>query len=77
MALPGNLCYPKQASTNYPYNGDGSREFLKDPPFVELLVAIHYLAEQTKRLRFITAVHKLVVRQYVTLPDGNTSADIG
>ncbi len=63
MALPDSLCYPEHASANYPYNGDGSREFLKDQPFVEPLVAIPYLAGQTKRLRFITAVYKLAVRQ--------------
>ncbi|WP_373080812.1 TIGR03619 family F420-dependent LLM class oxidoreductase [Zhongshania sp.] len=63
MAFPDSLCYPEHSSANYPYNGDGSREFLKDMPFVEPLVTIPFLAGQTKRLRFNTSVYKLAVRQ--------------
>ncbi len=63
MAFPDSLCYPEQASANYPYNGSGSREFLKGLPFVEPMVAIPFLAAQTQRLRFNTSVYKLAVRQ--------------
>lgn len=63
MAFPDSLCYPEQSSSKYPYNGTGSREFLKDQPFVEPLVAIPFLAAQTRKLRFVTSVYKLAVRQ--------------
>ncbi|WP_027872934.1 TIGR03619 family F420-dependent LLM class oxidoreductase [Spongiibacter marinus] len=63
MAFPDSLCYPEHSSSKYPYNGSGSREFLKDQPFVEPMVAIPFLAAQTQTLRFVTSVYKLAVRQ--------------
>ena len=67
ISFPDSLCYPEHSSNNYPYNGDGSREFLKDLPFVEPLVAIPYLAAITTKIRFNTGVYKLAVRQPVAV----------
>ncbi|MFN3163593.1 MAG: hypothetical protein ACE37N_08960 [Pseudohongiellaceae bacterium] len=29
LAIPDSICYPREASSKYPYNEDGSREFLE------------------------------------------------
>lgn len=67
ISFPDSLCYPEHSSSNYPYNGDGSREFLKDLPFVEPLVTIPFLAAITTKIRFNTGVYKLAVRQPVAV----------
>ena len=36
IAVSDSICYPQEASSKYPYNKDGSREFLESVPFVEL-----------------------------------------
>jgi probable F420-dependent oxidoreductase len=46
----------------YPYNPDGTREFLEDKPFIEPFSLIPYLGALTERLRFATFVLKLPVR---------------
>src|SRR5437764_1394365 len=33
--VPDSICYPAEADTDYPYNSDGTREFLDDKPFIE------------------------------------------
>lgn len=63
LALPDSLSFPEHSSSKYPYNGSGSRNFLKGQPFVEPMVAIPFLAAHTKTLRFVTSVYKLAVRQ--------------
>jgi probable F420-dependent oxidoreductase len=67
ISFPDSLCYPQHSSSEYPYSGDGSREFLKDLPFVEPMVAIPFLAGQTNHIRFNTGVYKLAVRQPVAV----------
>lgn len=63
IAIPDSICYPQEASSKYPYNKDGSREFLESVPFVESLIAIAAMAAVTERIRFATFVYKLAVRQ--------------
>ncbi len=63
--LPDSLCYPKIGTSLYPYNGDGSRDFLENEPFAETLIAITAMATATKRIRFASFVYKLAVRQIV------------
>ena len=63
IAIPDSICYPKEASSKYPYNKDGSREFLESIPFVESLIAVAAMAAVTKKIRFATFVYKLAVRQ--------------
>ncbi|MFT4614769.1 MAG: alkanesulfonate monooxygenase SsuD, partial [Bacteroidia bacterium] len=55
--------YPEEGSDVYPYNDDGTREFLDGVPFLEPFIAIPYLAARTEKLRFTTSVIKLAVRQ--------------
>lgn len=63
IAVSDSICYPKEASSKYPYNSDGSREFLESVPFVEGLISVAAMAAVTEKIRFSTFVYKLAVRQ--------------
>lgn len=63
FTFPDSLCYPKEGSNVYPYNDDGTREFLDGVPFLEPFIIIPYLAAKTEKLRFTTSVYKLAVHQ--------------
>ena len=56
MMVPDSICYPAEADTDYPYNSDGTREFLDDKPFIEPMSLIPWLAAITERLEFVTSV---------------------
>jgi len=36
MVVPTASCYPAESESVYPFNEDGSREFLEDKPFITL-----------------------------------------
>ena len=40
FTFPDSICYPKEGSDVYPYNDDGTRDFLDGVPFLEPFVAI-------------------------------------
>lgn len=61
ISIPDSICYPKEGDPNYPYNADGTREFLDGVPFIEPFVLAGYLAGMTSKIRFITSVYKLAV----------------
>lgn len=63
ITIPDSICYPKEASSKYPYNKDGSREFLEAVPFMESLIAVAAMAAVTDKIRFATFVYKVAVRQ--------------
>ena len=63
ITIPDSICYPQEATSKYPYNEDGSREFLEGVPFIESLIGIAAMAAVTKKIRFATFVYKLAVRQ--------------
>jgi probable F420-dependent oxidoreductase len=63
ITIPDSICYPEVASSRYPYNADGSREFLESVPFLESLIAVAAMAAVTEKVRFSTFVYKLAVRQ--------------
>jgi probable F420-dependent oxidoreductase len=65
MIVPDSICYPKDSASVYPFNPDGSREFLEDKPFLEPFSLIPALGAVTSRLRFVTFVLKLPVRNPV------------
>ncbi|MCQ3806986.1 MAG: TIGR03619 family F420-dependent LLM class oxidoreductase [Acidimicrobiia bacterium] len=62
FVVPDSICYPLDADTTYPYNADGSREFLEGKPFIEPFSLIPSLAAVTERIRFTTFVVKLPIR---------------
>lgn len=63
ITIPDSICYPEVASSKYPYNKDGSREFLESVPFLESLIAVAAMVAVTEKIRFSTFVYKLAVRQ--------------
>lgn len=63
FTFPDSICYPKEGSDVYPYNSDGTREFLDGVPFLEPFVAIPFLAAHCPNIRFSTSVVKLAIRQ--------------
>lgn len=65
FTLPDSICYPKIADTKYPYNADGSRNFLDGTPFIEPFSLIPAMAAVTKDIRFTTSVMKLPIRNPV------------
>lgn len=65
FTFPDSICYPQEGSDVYPYNDDGTREFLDGVPFIEPFIAVPYLAAATQKLRFTTSVVKLAIRQPV------------
>ncbi len=62
MTIADSLAYPEVSNSTYPYNADGSREFLDDKPFIEPFILIAALAAVTSTLRFVPFVIKLPVR---------------
>jgi probable F420-dependent oxidoreductase len=76
MVIPDSICYPRDAVSTYPYNPDGSREFLEDKPFLEPFSLIPALGAVTSRLRFTTFVVKVPVRNPVLLAKQVTSTAV-
>lgn len=63
ITMPDSICYPREASSKYPYNDDGSREFLDGVPFIEPFILTAYLAAKTETIKFSTSVHKTAVHE--------------
>ena len=76
MVIPDSICYPRDATSEYPYNPDGSREFLEDKPFLEPFSLIPALGAVTSRLRFTTFVVKVPIRNPVLLAKQATSTAV-
>ena len=76
MVIPDSICYPLHADSTYPYNPDGTREFLEDKPFLEPFSLIPALGAVTSRLRFITFVVKVPVRDPLLLAKQATSTAV-
>lgn len=62
IAVPDSAFFPEQVSADYPYSADGSRFWAPDTPFVEPFVAMAAMAAVTERIRFVTNVVKLPLR---------------
>jgi probable F420-dependent oxidoreductase len=76
MVVPDSICYPKHATSRYPFSPDGTREFLEDKPFLEPFSLIPALGAVTTRLRFVTFVLKLPVRDPVLVAKQATSTAV-
>jgi probable F420-dependent oxidoreductase len=55
--------FPEVTSAPYPYTPDGKRFWPLDTPVLDPWVAITAMAVVTKRLRFVTSVLRLAIRQ--------------
>jgi probable F420-dependent oxidoreductase len=76
MVIPDSICYPEHSGSVYPFNPDGSREFLEDKPFLEPFSLIPALGAVTERLKFVTFVLKLPVRNPVLTAKQATSTAV-
>src|SRR3984957_14738674 len=76
MVVPDSICYPRHSDSTYPFNPDGSREFLEDKPFLEPFSLIPALGALTTRLRFVTFVLKLPVRHPLLVAKQATSTAV-
>jgi probable F420-dependent oxidoreductase len=76
MVVPDSICYPLRADSRYPFNPDGTREFLEDKPFLEPFSLIPALGAVTGHLRFVTFVLKLPVRSPVLVAKQATSTAV-
>jgi probable F420-dependent oxidoreductase len=76
MVVPDSICYPAHSTSVYPFNPDGTREFLEDKPFIEPFSLIPALGAVTSRLRFVTFVLKLPVRNPVLVAKQATSTAV-
>jgi probable F420-dependent oxidoreductase len=76
MVIPDSICYPEQSASVYPFNPDGTREFLEDKPFLEPFSLIPALGAVTEHLRFITFVLKLPIRHPVLVAKQVTSTAV-
>ena len=76
MVVPDSICYPRHSDSTYPFNPDGSREFLEDKPFLEPFSLIPALGALTSRLRFVTFVLKLPVRHPLLVAKQATSTAV-
>jgi probable F420-dependent oxidoreductase len=65
MVVPDSICYPEKSDARYPYNPDGTREFLDGKPFLEPFSLIPAMGAVTETLRFVTFVLKLPIRHPV------------
>jgi probable F420-dependent oxidoreductase len=76
MVVPDSLCYPEVSDSTYPFNPDGTREFLDDKPFLEPFSLIPALGAVTERLRFVTFVLKLPMRHPLIVAKQATSVAV-
>jgi probable F420-dependent oxidoreductase len=76
FVIPDSLAYPKESDDTYPYNPDGTREFLEDKPFLEPFSLIPALGAVTETLRFTTFVLKLPIRHPLLVAKQATSVAV-
>jgi probable F420-dependent oxidoreductase len=65
FTLPDSVCYPQFGVSKYPYNNDGSREFLDGVPFLDPFTLVAAMSAVTSTIGFSTSVVKLAIRQPV------------
>jgi probable F420-dependent oxidoreductase len=76
FVVPDSICYPEVSDTTYPFNPDGSRDFLEDKPFLEPFSIIPAMGAVTDRIRFVTFVIKLPIRHPVLITKQITSTAV-
>jgi probable F420-dependent oxidoreductase len=76
MVVPDSICYPETSDSVYPFNPDGTREFLDDKPFLEPFSLIPAMGAVTERIRFVTFVVKLPIRHPVLVAKQATSTAV-
>src|SRR4051794_29341556 len=73
VAVPDSIAYPQESSSTYPYNLDGTRQFLENKPFIEPLVALAAMGAVTSTIEFHTFVVTMPIRTPAASAKGVTS----
>ena len=73
VGLADSICYPQVSTSTYPYNFDGTREFLENKQFIEPLICTAAMGAVTTKIRFYTCVIKLPIRNPVIFAKEVTS----
>ncbi len=73
IGLADSICYPRDSTSTYPYNSDGTREFLENKAFIEPLITAAAMGAVTTTMHFHTAVLKLPIRNPVIFAKEVTS----
>ena len=76
IAVPDSIFWSEQVSDAYPYTHDGSRLWRESTPFVDPFMAVASMAAATSRIRFVTAVVKVAVRNPILLAKQVSSAAV-
>ncbi len=71
--VPDSICYPRESDASYPYTPDGDRSFIEDKPFIDPFALSAAMGAVTERLRFVTSVLKLTIRDPVLVAKQATS----
>jgi probable F420-dependent oxidoreductase len=74
--VPDSIAYPQESDSKYPFNPDGSREFLDGKPFLDPFQLIAVLGTVTERIRFTVSVLKLPIRHPVLTAKQVSSAAV-
>lgn len=74
--VPDSIAYPRVSDSQYPFNPDGTREFLEDKPFLDPFTLIGALGAVTSSIRFVTFVLKLPIRHPVLVAKQAASAAV-
>ena len=62
IAVPDSVFFAETVSADYPFTADGRRWWSPETPFVDPFVAVAAMAAATERIRFLTNVVKLPLR---------------
>ena len=73
LMMGDSVIYPEHSDTEYPYNDDGSRDFIEQIPFIESFSLIPAMAAVTETLKFRTTVYKLTLRNPILAAKSVTS----
>jgi probable F420-dependent oxidoreductase len=67
IAVPDSIFWSESVSNQYPYTKDGSRLWTEQTDFVDPFIACASMAAVTSRIRFLTHVVKVAVRNPILL----------
>ncbi len=62
ITVPDSVFFPEHVSADYPYSADGGRFWAPETSFPDPFVSISAMAAVTERIRFLTNVVKLPIR---------------
>lgn len=73
FGLGDSVLYPEAAVGSYPYNADGSREFLDGAPFLDPFQLFAAMSVVTTKIKFAVGVLKLPIRNPVLVAKQTSS----